>query len=191
MRLGRAETDPAKRNLNEIINNMSKEERKKLDESVGKAFCKRAKAAKSGLDSAQMTVKACAKLNGGKTTESEGTFDSGCTFPLTTTQVVEDLDLKIEPLTEVSDIYQADGTALKLLGTVRMFLESDNLNRRGMIKCAVIEAGTSREILISIEYLKKWNLFHPTFPFESVDNYVDRKSKDNKYSALYTNLSNK
>ena len=81
-----------------------------------------------------MTVKACAKLNGGKTTESEGTFDSGCTFPLTTTQVVEDLDLKKEPLTEVSDIYQADGTALKLLGNVRMFLESENLIGRRMIK---------------------------------------------------------
>ena len=85
-----------------------------------------------------MTIKACAKLNGGKTTESEETFESGCTFPLTTTQVVEDLDLKIEPLTEVSDIYQADGTALKLLGTVRMFMEYDNLNGRRMIKCAVI-----------------------------------------------------
>ena len=105
--------------------------------------------------------------------------------------MVEDLDLKIEPLTEVSDIYQADGTALKLLGTVRMFLESNNLNGRHMIKCTVIEAGTSREILISIEYLKKWNLLHPTFLFESVDNYVERKSKDNKYSAVYTNLSNK
>ena len=57
MRLARAEIDPAKRNLNEIINNMSKEERKKLDESVDKVFCKRAKAAKSGLDSAQITVK--------------------------------------------------------------------------------------------------------------------------------------
>ena len=60
-----------------------------------------------------------------------------------------------------------------------------------MIKCAVIDAGKSRETLISIEYLKKWNLLHPTFPFESVDNYVERKSKDNKYSALYTSLSNK
>ena len=60
---------------------MNKEERKKLGENVGKAFCKRAKAARSSLDNAQMTVKACAKLNGGKTTESEGTFDSGCTFP--------------------------------------------------------------------------------------------------------------
>ena len=59
-----------------------------------------------------------------------------------------------------------------------------------MIKCAVIDAGTSRETLISIEYLKKWNLLHPTFPFDSVDNYVERKSKDNKYTALYTNLSN-
>ena len=49
MRLSRAEIDPAKRNLNEIINNMSKEERKKHDESVGKAFCKRAKTAKKAV----------------------------------------------------------------------------------------------------------------------------------------------
>ena len=42
-----------------------------------------------------------------------------------------------------------------------------------------------------IEYLKKWNLLHPTFPLEPVDSYVERKSKDNKYSALYTSLSNK
>ena len=55
MGLARAEIDPTKRDLNEIINNMNKEERKKLDGNIGKAFCKRARAAKSGLDSAQMT----------------------------------------------------------------------------------------------------------------------------------------
>ena len=59
-----------------------------------------------------------------------------------------------------------------------------------MIECAVIEAGNSRETLISIQYLKKWNLLHPTFPLESIDNFVERKAKDNKYSALYTSLSN-
>ena len=100
---------------------MDKEERKRLDGNIGKAFCKRAKTARSG-DNAQLTMKACSRLNGGKTTETERTFDSGCTFPVTTTQMVEDLNLEIEPLDEVSEIFQADGTRLKLLGSVRMFL---------------------------------------------------------------------
>ena len=54
-----------------------------------------------------------------------------------------------------------------------------------------MDAGESRETLISIEYLKKWNLLHPTFPLETVDSYVELKSKDNRYSALYSSLSNK
>ena len=48
MRLSRAEMDPTKRYLNEVINNMNDEERKKLDGNIGKTFCKRARAAKSG-----------------------------------------------------------------------------------------------------------------------------------------------
>ena len=133
---------------------MDKDERKKLEGNIGKAFCKRYKAARS-RDNAQLTMEACSRLNGGKTTETEGTFDSGCTLPVTTTQVVEDRNLEIVPLDEVSEIIQADGKPLKLLGPVRMYLESENLNGRRMIKCAVIHAGKSRETLISIEYLKK------------------------------------
>ena len=133
IRLARADLDPTIRDLNEVINSMNKEERKKLDGNIEKAFSKRAKAAKSGIDSAQMTMKVCSRLNGGETTETEVTFDSVCTFPVTTTQVVEDLNLKLEPLHEVSDIYQADRIPLKLLGSVRRFLESGSLNGRRMI----------------------------------------------------------
>ena len=41
-----------------------------------------------------------------------------------------------------------------------MVLENDNLNLNGrlMIKCAEIDAGESRETLISIEYFKQWNV---------------------------------
>ena len=75
-------------------------------------------------------------------------FDTGCTHPVTTTAVVEDLKLEIEPLREISEIIQADRQSLKLL-------KSDNLNGRRMIDCAVIDGGRSRETLISIDYLKK------------------------------------
>ena len=42
-----------KKNLNQKINDMNKEERKKFDENIAKAFCRRAKTAKSG-DNASM-----------------------------------------------------------------------------------------------------------------------------------------
>ena len=66
-------------------------------------------------------------MNGGKSTSTEGEFDTGCTHPVTTTAVVEGLKMKIEPLREVSEIIQADGEPLKLLGSCRIILESDNL----------------------------------------------------------------
>ena len=58
-----------------------------------------------------------------------------------------------------------------------------------MINCAVIDGGGSQETLISLEYLKKWNLLHKTFPHESINKFVVRKYL-NKYSAFYTSLSN-
>ena len=45
--LTRADMDFPKKNLNEKINDMNKEERKKVDESIAQAFCQRTKAAKS------------------------------------------------------------------------------------------------------------------------------------------------
>ena len=66
-----------------------------------------------------------------------------------------------------------------------MFLESDNLKGRRMI-----DGGRSKETLISIDYLKKWNLLHKTFTLETIYDYVECKYKNNGYSALYSCLSN-
>ena len=96
-----------------------------------------------------------------------------------------------KPLRELSEIIQADGQSLKLFGSVRMFSESDNLNGRRLIDCAVIDGGKNKETLISIDYLKKWNLIHQTFTLETIDDYLERKFKNNKYSTLYSRLSNK
>ena len=72
VRLARADMDFPKRNLNEKINYMDKDDRKKFDQSITKAFCRRAKAAISG-ENASMTMKVWLRLNGGKFTETEGT----------------------------------------------------------------------------------------------------------------------
>ena len=80
---------------------------------------------------------------------------AGCTHPVTTTAVVEGLTIEVEPLREVSEIIQANGEPLKLLGSCRIFLESDNLGGQRMIDCAVIDGEKSKDTLISIDYLKK------------------------------------
>ena len=134
--------DFPKKNLSQRINEMNKDERKKFDEEIAGAFCRRAKAANNG-DNASMN--AWSRLNGGQSTVTEGTFDTGCTHPVTTTAVFEGLKMEIEPLREVSEIILADGQSLKLLGSVRMFLESDNLNGRRMIDCAVIDGVKSKK----------------------------------------------
>ena len=118
--------DFSKKNLSQPINEMNKDERKKFDEEIAGAFCRRARAAKEG-DNASLSMTAWSRLNGGRSTGTEGIFDTGCTHPVTTTAVVKGLKMELEPLKEVSEIIQADGQPLKLLGLCRMFLESDNL----------------------------------------------------------------
>ena len=93
------------------------------------AFCQRAETAKEG-DNASLSMTAWSRLNGGRSTGTEGTFETGCTHQVTTTAVVEGLKMELELLKEVSEIIQADGQPLKLLESCRMILESDNLGDR-------------------------------------------------------------
>ena len=45
-----------------------------------------------------------------------------------------------------------------------------------------------REILISLQLLKSWNIIHPTFPHEDVYSFYSRTNKQHSaYSALYSN----
>ena len=102
------------------------------------------------------------------------------------------MKIKLEPVKEPFSIIQADGTALKLIGSATIFLESENLKGRKMLECAVIDAGSAREILISLDYLKKWGILHPTFPYENLDDFVSRKflNKSTCYYSDVLNLSN-
>ena len=81
-----------KRSLADKINYMNPEEREDFKKEMQTAFI--AKAARGG-DSAHLPCKAYNKLNGGRCTETDGCFDSGCTNPITTSEVVEDLKMKL------------------------------------------------------------------------------------------------
>ena len=58
-----------------------------------------------------------------------------------------------------------------------------------MIECAVIEGNGEKEILISLEYLKKWGILHESFPRENLDDYITGKYL-NKRTAYYSDVLN-
>ena len=72
-----------------------------------------------------------------------------------TREVTEDLKMKLSPVTKPLTIIQADGSALNVIGSSVLFLEAENLKGRRRIECAGIEGNGAREILISLEYLKR------------------------------------
>ena len=117
---------------------MDKDERKKFDEEIARSYCRKAIAAREG-DSASLSCTVWSRLNGGKSTSTDGLFDTGCTHTVTTTAKIEGLKMEIEPLREVSEIIQADGSC-------RIFLESDKLGERRMIDCAVIDGGKAKRL---------------------------------------------
>ena len=78
---------------------------------------------------------------------------------------------------------------LEIIGSVILYLEAENMKGRRRIECAVIEGNGVREMLISLEYLKRWNIVHSTFPRENLDDYLLRKYF-NKQTAYYSESLN-
>jgi len=106
-----------------------------------------------------------------------------------TKSAIDDMKMKLNPVKEPFEIIQADGTPLRLIGSATIFLESDNLKGRRMLKCAVIDGNRSRETLISLEYLKKRGILHAMFPYENLEDFVNRKYL-NKHTAYYSDVLN-
>ena len=84
-----------------------------------------------------------------------------------TREVIQDLKIKLSPVDKPMTIIQADGSALNIIGSAIIFLEAENMKGRRIIERAVIEGNGVREILISLEYLKKWRIVRETFPVKT------------------------
>ena len=110
-------------------------------------------------------------------------MDSGCTFPVTTTAVVEGIGAEVMPLTKNLDIIDALGRSLEIIGIVKMFINNRVLGGRKMVEAAVIQ-GERKEMMISIQLFKKWDILHDSFPFQTVSDYI--VSKDNKQYQAYS-----
>ena len=112
------------KDLNKELSNMSEEATKEWGQGIFKAL--KAKSAKSD-DSPIVMGKIWSKINGGISTNADAIMDSGCTHPLTTMSVTDAIKMKVTPLSRELIIVEASGKNLRILGTVRMFLEADVL----------------------------------------------------------------
>ena len=75
---------------------------------------------------------------------------------------------------------------MDILGTIKMYIDNKILVGRKLVEAAVIESD-KKETLISLQLLKKWDLVHDSFPFQTVSDYIlSKKNKSFKaYSTLY------
>ena len=92
---------------------------------------------------------------------------------------------EIVPLKEDLDIIEALGKSLEVIGTCKMFIKFEILGGRKMVEAAVIH-GDSKERLISLQLLKKWNLIHNSFPHQTISDYIISKSNKKIRSLLIT-----
>ena len=95
--------------------------------------------------------------------ERDTCWDSGCTFPLPTIQVIKGLGVQLDSLSKELMIIEASGSELEIFRTARIFLQTDVLG-----------------CLVSLGLLNTWDLIHDSFPLESVTPYVMRMYQENK-----------
>ena len=118
------------------MKNMTDKATEQWGQGIFKAL--KAKSAKSD-DSPIVSGKMWSKINGGISTKVDTIMDSGCTQPLTTMLVTDAIKMKVTPLARELIIVEASGKNLRILGTVRMYLETEVLGGRKLVEAAVIQ----------------------------------------------------
>ena len=171
--------------FNEELSNLREDHKREFCESMFKAY-----RAKSVEDEENSVVKGrvWTRLNGGTSFKTDTIMDSGCTYPVTTKTVTDEMKDEIKPLKESLTIYEPSGKSLEVLGTEKMFLEAEVLGGRKLVEAVVMEGEGSKETLISLDLLNKWDLIHASFPHETISDYFNKMNKK-RYQA-YTGLYN-
>ena len=175
---------PSYRNLNEQLSNLNDEERKNF---ATKSFASRVNIARQD-DDAVIPSTAYSKMVGGKCTHTECVMDSGCSFPLTSTAVVEAIGAEVMPLTQKLEIIDASNRIMEIIGTARIYINHDVLGGRKYVEAAVTRSN-KKETLISLGLLKKWDLVHDSFPHQTISDYIYSKQR-NKVMKAYSSAYN-
>ena len=177
----------AKKSLFQYLNTISEDEGEKLGEEIER--CYRAKTVSDGTeDTAVVFADLHSKLAGGRKSREIAIMDSGCTRDIVSEDIARDLGLQIQKLDRQLNIVTADGSILNIIGTTTLFFACQATgDRKRKLECAVLSGGKDREVLVSLKNLKKMGLIHPTFPNQTVYDFLHTYSNKNEksYSSVY------
>ena len=92
-------------------------------------------------------------------------FDTWATVSIIGLQVAKDNELLVNKLDTPCNIVEASGSRLDIVGSCELFVKLAVLGKIKRLTCLVLRGkNVDREILISCQMLKKWDMIHPTFP---------------------------
>ena len=115
--------------------------------------------------------------------------DTGATVSIIGLQVAKDNGLKVNRLKTPRKIIEISGGTLDIVGQCEFFVKLEVLGRTKRLTCLVLRGNkVDREILISGQMLKIWDMIHPSFPNETISTYVRKLRSvklDNKVSSMY------
>ena len=173
--------------LHEELEDMEKEEQQMMGQQIFSAL--RAKSVKNS-ESPAIQGNIYPSRNSSRYTTESCIADTGCSHAVISENIVKDLKLSPKPFKENMTITDASGNSLDITGTITVFITAQVLGgSRRMVQAAVLRGNlVDREVLLSLELLKRWDLVHETFPNQTVSNYFSNKS-NKKYSALYSSHS--
>ena len=101
-------------------------------------------------------------------------WDSGYSKDIISEEIVRALGVNINKLNRPLKIMTASGDSLYILGTCNRYIKTQVTDRRRKIlDCAVLRGNKAeREILVSLQNMKKFCIVHETFGLETIDDYV-------------------
>ena len=118
--------------------------------------------------------------------------DTGCSIPIVSAGLCRRKRFKIVPTASLK-IMDAGGKILPICGYTTFYVELPQIQRRRRIKAAVLDAEDNHEILISLQYLKRWDLVTENFPNQTISSYFHsinniKMSKPSRYSKHYSRM---
>ena len=118
--------------------------------------------------------------------------DTGCSIPIVSRGLCMRKKLKIVPTTSLK-IIDAGGKTLPICGYATIYAELPQIQKRRRMRAAVLDAEDTHEILVSLEYLKRWDLVTSDFPHQTITSYFHsinnhKTTKPPSYSKHYSRM---
>ena len=102
-------------------------------------------------------------------------LDSGAGVNIIGENIATDNNIKVYKLQQKRLITEASGNLLNIIGSCDIFVKIPFIKTIKRLECLVLHGNfVDREILVSCETLKNWDLIHSTFGRETVTSFINR-----------------